>query len=168
MTDSSMVVPVDGQIFQQVMASFPAGVAVITTLDREGKPRGLTTTALTSVSLDPPLLLVCVDLGSRTLPALRHTRAFAVNVLDTRHAPLARHFASKVEDKFAEHTWRDGSGGLPILDDHCVAWAECRTRREVVAGDHLVVIGEVLDGAVEGDRASLIYFRRAFGGFAAF
>lgn len=82
MTGSSTVPRLDGQTFAQVMACWPAGVAVVTTIDASGTPRGLTTTAVTSVSLDPPLLLVCVDRTSRTLPALRYARAFAVNVLE--------------------------------------------------------------------------------------
>ena len=158
---------IDGLTFRRVMASFPAGVAVVTTLDPEGRPRGLTTTALASVSLEPPLLLVCVDRASRTLPALRHARAFAVNVLGARHARLAHHFASKADDKFAELTWARGGDGLPILQEHCVAWAECLTRQEFDAGDHVILIGEVVRGEAESDRASLIYLRRAFGHFSA-
>jgi flavin reductase (NADH) len=158
---------VDVPTFQNVMASFPAGVAVITTLDHAGQPRGLTTTALTSVSLDPPLLLICVDNASRTLPALRHSKAFTVNILAAGHAALARHFASKAEDKFAELTFSTGPRGLPILHDHTVAWIECATHQEIPAGDHLIVIGEVLDGAAERTADSLIYFRRDFGSFLA-
>ena len=155
----------DGESFQQVMACFPAGVAVVTTLDAEGAPRGLTTTAVTSVSLDPPLLLVCVGRGSRTLPALRRARAFAVNVLDAGHAHVALRFGSKSEEKFAELAWTPGPGGQPILHDHCIAWAECRTWSEVEAGDHVILIGEVAHGAAAYHRESLVYFRRDFGHF---
>jgi flavin reductase (DIM6/NTAB) family NADH-FMN oxidoreductase RutF len=111
---------IDAETFQQVMASFSAGVAVITTLDADDRPRGLTTTAVTSVSLEPPLLLVCIDRSSRTLPALLHARAFVVNVLDARHAPLAKHFASKAEDKFAALDWTNDESHLPILHEHTV------------------------------------------------
>jgi flavin reductase (DIM6/NTAB) family NADH-FMN oxidoreductase RutF len=147
------------------MACFPAGVAVVTTLDADGTPRGLTTTAVTSVSLHPPLLLACVGRGSRTLPALRRARAFAVNVLDAGHAHVALRFGSKAEDKFAELAWTPGPDGQPILHDHCIAWTECRTRSEVEAGDHMILIGEVVYGAADGDRDSLVYFRRDFGRF---
>ena len=167
MTGSSTLPRLDGQTFAQVMACWPAGVAVVTTIDADGTPRGLTTTAVTSVSLDPPLLLVCVDRTSRTLPALRYARAFAVNVLEAGHAQLARHFASKAEEKFTELAWTPGCDGVPILHDHCIAWAECRTRREIEAGDHLIMVAEVVHGGAEQERASLIYFRRDFGSFAA-
>jgi flavin reductase (DIM6/NTAB) family NADH-FMN oxidoreductase RutF len=166
--DQTPSVPaVDAPTFAQVMACWPAGVAVVTTVDSDGTPRGLTTTAVTSVSLDPPLLLVCVDRTSRTLPALRHARAFAVNVLEAGQSRLARHFASKAEEKFAELAWRPGRDGMPILHDHCIAWAECRTRREIEAGDHLILVGEVVHGGAEEDRASLVYVRRGFGSVAA-
>ncbi|MGD0196856.1 MAG: flavin reductase family protein [Solirubrobacteraceae bacterium] len=159
--------PIDAGTFQRVMGSFPAGVAVVTTRDADLRPCGLTTTALASVSLDPPLLLVCVDLASRTLPALLHARTFAVNVLEVGHSSLARHFASKVDDKFAELAWTDGASGLPILREHCVAWAECQLRTELEAGDHVILIGEVVDGWAAQDGQSLIYFQRGFGRFAA-
>jgi flavin reductase (DIM6/NTAB) family NADH-FMN oxidoreductase RutF len=155
-------------VLTEVMAAFPAGVAVVTAHDAWGRPRGLTTTAVTSVSLAPPLLLVCVDINSRTLPAIRHSRAFAVNIIESRHAPVARHFASKLEDKFADAVWRPGPNGLPVLHQHSLAWVECRVDRQWVAGDHVVVVGEVLDGAaIEGGGMPLTYFRREFGGFVA-
>jgi flavin reductase (DIM6/NTAB) family NADH-FMN oxidoreductase RutF len=155
----------DREAFQQLMACFPAGVAVVTTLDTDGTPRGLTTTAVTSVSLYPSLLLVCVGRGSRTLPALRRARAFAVNVLDAGNAHVALRFGSKAEEKFAQLAWTPGPEGQPILHDHCIAWAECRTWSEVEAGDHVIVIGEVTNGAAAYDRDSLVYFRRNFGRF---
>ncbi|MGO9971521.1 MAG: flavin reductase family protein [Solirubrobacteraceae bacterium] len=167
MTSSSTVGRVDGTTLQRVMARFASGVAVVTTLDPNQQPRGLTTTALTSVSLTPPLLLVCVDQSSRTLPALQHAQAFAVNVLAAGHARLARHFASKEEEKFAGLAWSPGRDGAPILRDHCVAWVECRTRREIEAGDHLILIGDVVHGGTANDRESLIYLRRDFGSFTA-
>jgi flavin reductase (DIM6/NTAB) family NADH-FMN oxidoreductase RutF len=158
---------IDSETFQEVMANLPAGVAVVTALDSTGKARGLTTTAVTSVSLDPPLLLVCVDRYSRTLPAIRHSGSFAVNLLAAAHAPVARLFASKVEDKFAEIAWAPGKNDSPILHHHSVAWAECRTRQEIDAGDHVVFIGEVTHGGVSVDaRMSLVYFRRSFGRWA--
>jgi flavin reductase (NADH) len=154
--------------FTQVMAAFPAGVAVVTAFDAWGRPRGLTTTAVTSVSLDPPLLLVCVDLHSRTLPAIRHSNGFALNIIDARHAPVARHFASKADDKFAAAVWRPGAHGHPILHGHAVAWAECRIERELEVGDHAVIVGELLAGGVhEDDRTPLMYLRRGFGRWIA-
>lgn len=156
------------ETFTRVMAALPAGVAVVTAVDAWGRPRGLTTTAVTSVSLSPPLLLVCVDLKSRTLPAIRHSQGFAVNIIDERHAPVARHFSSKLEDKFASAVWRSGLHGFPVLHEYALAWAECRVERELIVGDHVVFVGELLDGGADEDgRMPLTYFRRGFGRFLA-
>src|SRR5438552_17456767 len=105
------------------MASYPAGVAIVTTLETDGTPRGLTTTAVSSVSADPPLLLVCVDLTSRTLPALRAGGRFVVNFLREGRAELARLFASKRDDKFEHVSWRASASGIPVLEDDAPAWA---------------------------------------------
>ena len=104
---------IDREQFFAIMSAFPTGVAIVTTLAEDGTPRGLTTNAVCSVSADPPLLLVCVDRESRTLAALEHSKRFVVNfVADGRH-DLARLFASKADDKFAQVSWRPGLHGLP-------------------------------------------------------
>ncbi len=146
------------------MSAFPAGVAVVTAFDVWNRPRGLTTTAVTSVSLDPPLLLICIDLQSRTLSAIREAGSFNVNIIDARHALIARRFASKIEEKFAGTAWRPGRHGNPVLHEHSLAWAECRIERELVVGDHVVFIGEILHAEVhEEERLPLTYFRQGFG-----
>jgi flavin reductase (DIM6/NTAB) family NADH-FMN oxidoreductase RutF len=156
-------VPVDKQVFVEIMASFPSGVAVVTTL-RDGNPRGLTTTALSSVSADPPLILVCVDLTSRTLPALLERGVFVVNFLRSGRDELARHFASKADDKFGVVPWRPSPAGLPILHDDSVAWAECSTDQEIGAGDHVILLGRVDAGeALRPHDVPLMYYRRSWG-----
>ena len=135
--------PVDRDTFVEIMASYPAGVAVVTTLDTDGTPRGLTTTAVSSVSAEPPLLLVCVDLTSRTLPALRAGGRFVVNFLREGRSELARLFASKAEDKFAGVEWRPSATGMPVLEADALAWAECVTVHEIEPGDHVVLLGQV-------------------------
>jgi flavin reductase (DIM6/NTAB) family NADH-FMN oxidoreductase RutF len=159
---------IDSETFRQVMASFPAGVAVITTVDDEGRPYGLTTTAVTSVSAEPPLLLVCIDRSSRTLPFLLRAGRFAVNILESRHAAVAHRFASKDEEKFAGLAWTRTADGSPVLHEHSCAWAELEIRQEVEAGDHVILIGEVTAGDVALDAGgSLVYFRRRFGNWTA-
>ena len=101
--------PVHRTTFFQIMSAFPTGVAIVTTLEPDGTPRGLTTNAVTSVSADPPILLVCVDRDSRTLPALRQSRRFVVNFMRDDHAEICELFASKAEDKFASVAWTPGS-----------------------------------------------------------
>lgn len=152
---------VDAEAFRSIMSAFPTGVAVITTCDREGEFKGFTSNAVTSVSLDPPLLLVCVARTSETLPALRHARRFVVNFLRSGGQDLSTRFARKGPDKF------DGVAcstfdGLPVLSEHTVAHAVCATEQEVDAGDHLVLIGRVTAGKVVTDGEPLLYYRRRY------
>jgi flavin reductase (DIM6/NTAB) family NADH-FMN oxidoreductase RutF len=156
-------VPVERQEFLEIMASFPSGVAVITTV-RDDEPRGLTTTAFSSVSAEPPLLLVCVDLTSRTLTAVLERGSFVVNFLRSGRDQLARHFASKVDDKFGAVAWRPSPTGLPLLHDDAVAWAECSLEQEIGAGDHVILLGRVDAGAVlYPSDVPLMYYRRTWG-----
>ena len=97
------------------MSAFPTGVAIVTTLEPDGTPRGLTTNAVSSVSAEPPILLVCVDRESRTLPALLHTKRFVVNFMRDDHAGICELFASKADDKFSQVPWTPGLGGVPVL-----------------------------------------------------
>jgi flavin reductase (DIM6/NTAB) family NADH-FMN oxidoreductase RutF len=149
--------------FFAIMSAFPTGVAVVTTLDADGEPRGLTTNALCSVSAQPPLLLVCVDRESRTLPALLHSRRFVVNFLAERRDELARLFASKADDKFAAVAWEPGLGGMPCLREDSLAYAECETEQVLEAGDHVILTGLVV-GGMAPDPASvpILYFRREY------
>jgi flavin-dependent trigonelline monooxygenase, reductase component len=157
-------VPVDHDLFVEIMASYPAGVAVVTTLDADGTPRGLTTTAVSSVSAEPPLLLVCVDLTSRTLPALRDGGRFVVNFLREGRSELARLFASKADDKFEAVDWRPTASGMPVLESDALAWAECVTVHEIEPGDHVILLGRVEEGAgAADDDAPLMYYRRSWG-----
>lgn len=156
--------PVDRDTFVEIMASYPAGVAIVTTVDAAGAPRGLTTTAVSSVSAEPPLLLVCVDLSSRTLPALRAGGRFVVNFLREGRGELARLFASKRDDKFDHVRWERTRSGMPALPDDALAWAECVTVQELEPGDHVVLLGQVEDGAGAADEdAPLMYYRRSWG-----
>ena len=156
--------PVDRELFVEIMASYPAGVAIVTTLDADGTPRGLTTTAVSSVSAEPPLLLVCVDLTSRTLPALRDGGRFVVNFLREGRSELARLFASKADDKFEQVSWQPTASGMPVLAADALAWAECVTVHEIEPGDHVILLGRVEEGAgAADDDAPLMYYRRSWG-----
>jgi flavin reductase ActVB len=157
-------VPIDRQSFFDVMASFPSGVAVVTTTTREGVPRGLTTTAVCSVSADPPTVLVCVDLGSRTLSALRERREFAVNFIGKGRSDLCLLFASKEPDKFARVAWTPTEAGLPLLHEDALAWAECATLHELEVGDHVILVALVEEGGVRPElEPPLMYYRRSWG-----
>ena len=147
-----------GRAYRDTIGRFATGVTIVTTTGRDG-PAGMTTNAVTSLSLDPLLLLVCFDLGSRTLDVVRESRRFAVNVLRAKDVELATVFASKrvAREKFDSVTHTEAHG-VPVLDT-ALAWIACELRELVPAGDHVIGIGEVvgMSGANEGD--PLIWFR---------
>ena len=154
----------DRATFFAIMGAFPTGVGVVTAMDEHGEPRGLTSNALCSVSADPPLVLVCVDKNSNTLPALRHSKKFVVNYLSAGRGDLANLFASKEPDKFQNVSWRPASNGMPWLHTDTIAHAECNLSKEIDAGDHLVFLAEVVGGQAPAPGTKpLMYFRRTYG-----
>jgi len=154
---------VDRATFFASMAAFPTGVTVVTTVNGMGRPLGLTCNAFTSVSAEPPLVLVSVDRGSNTLPALLETRRFVVNFLAAGRADLATACAGKGDDKFAEIEWTPTAHGLPVLERDSVAYVVCDLEREIEAGDHILLLGAVRDARPpEPDAVPLLYFRRTF------
>jgi flavin reductase (DIM6/NTAB) family NADH-FMN oxidoreductase RutF len=146
--------------FRATLRHFPAGVTVITTRDAQGQPTGLTASAFTSVSLDPPLVLVCVDHAATAYPALVEHGWFAVNMLGESQAHLSRRFATTATDKFAGVAYREGRAGLPILDD-VVAVLECRVVHRYPGGDHTIFVGQV-EGIAAAGGPPLVYFRGAY------
>ena len=147
--------------FRTVMGHFATGVAVVT-VDAPGGPQGMTANAVASLSLDPVLVLVCFDNGARTLPEVRRTGRFGVNVLAAGQEHLARRFASKDDAKFAEvaHSVHDG---IPVLDG-ALAWVGCALERLVPGGDHTIGIGAV-HAAELGPPGTepLVWFRGGYG-----
>ncbi|MFD3581567.1 flavin reductase family protein [Streptomyces sp. NPDC058683] len=130
--------------FRSLMAGFPSGVTVVTTVDADGGPLGLTCSSLSAVSAKPPLLLVCIDNRSSTLKALRDHGQFAVNLLHRDGREAARIFAAGGADRFRSVRWTPTAGArLPRLDLDARSVAECRVHTLQPAGDHTVVIGEV-------------------------
>ncbi|MBJ7521427.1 MAG: flavin reductase family protein [Solirubrobacteraceae bacterium] len=151
----------DPRAFRDAIGRFPTGVTVVTTLGPDG-PAGLTTNAVTSLSLDPLLLLVCFDNGSRTLPAVRSSERFGVNVLASDQGEIARVFASKAvaAEKFAAVTHVE-EHGVPVLDG-AAAWIACSLRELLPGGDHTIGIGEVLGTHVAVERAPLVFADGAY------
>jgi flavin reductase (DIM6/NTAB) family NADH-FMN oxidoreductase RutF len=152
------------ELYRELLSRFPAGVTVVTAFDADGSPRGLTLIAFCGVSLDPPLVLVCIDRGSNTLPAIRRSGGFTVNFVSASSHHVARLMATKSPDKFERIPWvaPEAPEGGPILNEDSAAHLVCRTRQEWAAGDHWVFIGEVLAGSSEDDRQPLVYHRREF------
>lgn len=152
--------PIDRQEFRRVLGHFAAGVTIVTTVDANGAPYGLTATAFTSVSLEPPLVLVCIDKLSESYPHLRASGVFAVNLLRTGHEHLSRHFAVSGGDKFRDMTYHRGTTGAPLLPD-ALGYLECRTVEVVEGGDHTIFLGQV-EAADARDGEPLLYYRGAY------
>ena len=159
-----MATATDTLRYRQVIGHFATGVAIVTCSGRDG-PTGLTTNAITSVSLDPLLLLVCFDNTSRTLPAVREAGRFAVNVLRAGQEDLARVFASKRvgRRKFEAVTHLDAHG-VPLLDG-ALAWLACALIDLHPAGDHTIGIGEVTHMEADPAGEPLVWFRGSYGRF---
>jgi len=133
----------DQRELRNVLGAFVTGVTIITTLDRDGKPRGVTANSFSSVSLDPPLVLWSQALTSTSYPAFRDAERFVVNILSEEQVELSRRFSSsKIVDKFEGVSHRKGLGDIPILDG-CSAFLECKAFAAYPGGDHVVYLGEV-------------------------
>lgn len=158
---------VDPTVFRHVIGHFASGVTVITAAE-DGVRYGMTASAVSSLSLEPPMLLVCLNHRTRTQAVVSRTQRFAVNILGEEHGPVAERFAlptSNVQDgdKFAGLTVHTGRLGTPLLAD-ALARVECRVTRAVTGGSHRVFLGEVVH-AEAGDGAPLTYYRGRFGRF---
>ncbi|MDX8520452.1 alpha/beta fold hydrolase [Mesorhizobium dulcispinae] len=134
----------DSGEFRRALGSFLTGVTIVTTIGPEGEPRGFTANSFTSVSLDPPLVLVCIAHKALGHPVFATSKSFAINVLNESQKTASGIFASKAADKFASVDWRPGQTGSPMLDGS-VATFDCDMERLVEAGDHSILIGRVRD-----------------------
>jgi 3-hydroxy-9,10-secoandrosta-1,3,5(10)-triene-9,17-dione monooxygenase reductase component len=151
---------VDEIAFREAIAHFATGVTVVTTTYRD-RPAGMTASAVCSLSVDPVLLLVCIDNRLATHKAIEASRRFAVNVLGEADEALARHFARPAEDKFAEVPLVEGSEP-PVLAQ-AIASFVCEVQERVPGGDHSIFVGRVLSCAAMPGRRPLLYFRSSFG-----
>jgi flavin reductase (DIM6/NTAB) family NADH-FMN oxidoreductase RutF len=143
--------------FRRVLGHFTTGVTVVTTCDADGRPTGLTASSFCSVSLDPPLVLVCVDHKSQSYPALRERGCFAINILHAEQEAISRRFASTRLDKFdgVPHTVSDL--GVPLVQG-AIAHLECTTVSMHVEGDHTIFVGRV-ERAQAPSGEPLLYYR---------
>jgi flavin reductase ActVB len=151
---------VDVTRFKAVLAHFPSGVTIVTALDDAGIPHGLTANAFCSVSLDPPLVCVCVARSARCHSVFLERDEFAINFLRPEHADLAMTFAGKHEDKFAHGPFRRTDRRVIVLDD-ALAVLECVVHSTHEAGDHTILIGEVRRADLATGEP-LVFFNRAF------
>lgn len=151
--------------FRRVMGHLSTGVTVVAARNpKSGSPCGLTATAVTSVSLEPPLVLVCIDKAATSHDPVLAAGTFSVNVLSQGQERIARRFAEwDSSEKFDGIAYREEVSGAPLLDD-ALAWLDCRVWATYEGGDHTIVVGEVLRAdAREGE--PLLYYRGGYGRF---
>ena len=141
-----LVVPpvIDQSAFRDALGTFVTGVTIVTAYDAAGKPSGLTANSFNSVSLDPPMVLWSLSLGSRNLPVFREAKAWAVHILAADQQDLSNRFARTGADKFGDLDHGDGPEGAPRIAG-CAARFGCTAKFEYEGGDHAIFLGEVVD-----------------------
>lgn len=148
---------IDPRSLRDAFGTFATGVTVVTALGADGAPVGFTANSFTSVSLDPPLLLVCLAKTSRNFQAVTSASGFAVNILSESQKDVSNTFARPVEDRFASVEWRPSPLGSPVFAD-VSAWFDCSLEQVIEAGDHVVLLGRV-QAFEKSDRNGLGYVR---------
>ncbi|HEY3918183.1 MAG TPA: flavin reductase family protein [Stellaceae bacterium] len=146
--------------FRDALGLFPTGVAIVTTVDAQGQPAGITVNSFTSVSLDPPLILVSVARTSRNFDLFNVVNHFAVNLLREEQRQISTAFASPTADRFGSVRHRPGHGNVPLIEAHLVAF-ECEAYARHDGGDHVLLLGKVLRLSITPDLPPkpLLYFR---------
>ena len=152
--------PIDEAAFKLAMSHFASGVTVVTT-EHGGKPFGMTVASFASLSLHPPLVLICIEKSVKTHDAIAAAGKFGVNILSSGQGEISSRFASRVDDKFSGVDVRRGTLGVPLIGG-ALTTMECSVYDQLPGGDHTIFIGEVVDArTTEG--APLLYFRSGYG-----
>jgi flavin reductase (DIM6/NTAB) family NADH-FMN oxidoreductase RutF len=151
----------DARTLRDAFGGFATGVTIITATASDGTPIGLTANSFTSLSLDPPLLLVCIANNANSASVLKSASHFAVNVLHIDQLATSNRFAGKGEDRFASTPWMPGETGVPLLLESLSVF-ECSQHGLHDGGDHFILIGNVLSATFETERDPLLYFRGSY------
>lgn len=152
---------IDPRAFRDTLGHFASGITIVTGTDADG-PIGFTCQSFYSVSMEPPLVSFSVMKTSTTYPRIRETGRFAINVLSHRQQDLSNQFARKGTDKWADVRWEPSTAGNPVIAQSLM-WIDCMAWAEHEAGDHLIVIGEVVDfGCTGGDSAPLLFYKGTY------
>jgi len=151
--------PVTDADFKHAMSHFASVVTIVTT-EHEGKPYGMTVSSFASLSLHPPLVLVCVEKSLKTHDAIASAGRFGVSILGDDQADLSNRFASRMEDKFAGIDMTRGDIGVPLIGN-ALASLECHLHAQLAGGDHTIFVGEVASISTR-EGAPLLYFRAAY------
>ncbi|GAA4042395.1 flavin reductase family protein [Parerythrobacter jejuensis] len=153
----------DTRALRDAFGCFATGVTIVTTAAPDGSPVGLTVSSFASVSLDPPLLLVCPARNAGSANLLETAESFAVNVLGSEDKDLSTRFAMKGADRFVEGDWATSELGNPVLQ-RALATFECRRHAIHDGGDHLVLIGRILHARYHSEDDPLLYYRSQYRG----
>ena len=151
----------DPRTLRDALGCFATGVTVVTCLDHKERPAGLTVNSFTSVSLEPPLLLVCLHKQAASSAALIAAENFAVNVLQTGQRPASITFSTRVEDRFGTMAWSSGEAGAPILKDSLGVF-ECERFAVYDGGDHHILVGQVAKASFDAGLDPLLFFRGSY------
>jgi flavin reductase (DIM6/NTAB) family NADH-FMN oxidoreductase RutF len=152
--------PVASELFRRACGRFPKGVAIAGAVDAEGTPHGLTVSSFTSVSLSPPLVLICLGHEVTSIDVFREASHFGISLLREDQCEISERFARKGEDRFDGLEWRRGETGVPLLEG-ALATMECAVRQRIAAGDHDIFVGEMVRAEV-GDGTPLVHFGGAY------
>lgn len=150
-------IAIDPKEFRRAGGKFLTGVTIATVRAADGKPHGLTANSFSTVSLTPPLILLCVDTRAKLLDHFFGTGYFAVNVLSEAQQELSSRFAKPNIDRFEGVAWQEGRTGAPLLPGS-LATLECKLVQQPVAGDHVILVGEVLHLNIAEEGHPLCYF----------
>ena len=148
----------DPRTLRDALGCFATGVTVVTCVGDDGRPAGLTVNSLTSVSLDPPLLLVCLAKQAASAAPLTQADSFAVIVLQSGQQPASIRFATRDEDRFGTTPWSRGEGGAPILEESLGVF-ECERYAVYDGGDHHILVGQVVKASFDAALDPLLFFR---------
>ncbi len=152
--------PVDSALYRRACAQFATGITVVTVTDQGGIPHGLTVNSFASVSLNPPLVLVSIDLRNAKLGHFLAGSHFGINILADDQEDLSRRFSQPLENRFEGVAWHHGPAGTPLLDG-VLARLECAVVKSFEAGDHIVLLGETKHGAFREGKP-LLYFNSRY------
>lgn len=143
--------------FRAALGNFASGVTVVTTKDANDKLHGLTVSAFSSVSMNPPLILICIQKSTHSYHAFEESKAFVVNILSDSQKEISNQFAFKHEDKFAGINYKFGILDLPVLDN-CLVNLECTLKHSYDGGDHSIFVGEI-ENAIVNEGNPLVYWK---------
>jgi flavin reductase (DIM6/NTAB) family NADH-FMN oxidoreductase RutF len=152
--------PIDDARFKLAMSHFASGVTIVTT-EHGGARYGMTVASFASLSLHPPLVLVCVEKSVKSHEAIATAKRFGVSILGQDQGEISGRFASRIEDKFSGVPVRTGALGVPLIEG-AICTLECRLHDQLPGGDHSIFVGEVVDAQTADGAAPLVYYRSGY------